>query len=997
MMIKRNYHLLFWIVTVAILLFGARQMFSSSAPQAPSALSINEILASNVAGLTDEDGDHSDWIEIYNRSNQTVNLSGWALTDDLTQPSKWTFPNLTLGSHEYLVVFASGKNRSSTEDGSLLHTNFQLNKAGEPLGLYNILDDRLEDVVLPQFPEQFQDISYGRYGETQNSPEQKLAVGYLANPTPGDPNDESLAWVGAVAEVEFSHERDFYDTPFLLELTSTTPGATILYTIDGSEPTERNGAVYSKPISIKTTTAIRAIAVKPKFLPSAVATHSYIFLNNVMVQPSNPPGFPETWGIHSKDIAGYTKGSSVQADYEMDPEVVNNPRYGDIIKDGLKSIPTMSIVTELQNLEIYGVPRLRGETYERPVSVELLYANKDRKEFQINAGLRIQGGEARWEYIPKHSFRLYFKRKYGPTKLEYPLFPDSPVEEFDTIILRGGTSESYAGRPRSNPRWSTYTRDEWLRASQIAVSGIGSHGIFVHLYLNGLYWGLYNVLERPDASFTSSYLGGSKEDWFAAKHGFAAENSGDKQEMWYAVNHGEPISGSSARYEALHKLASTGDLADPAAYEEIRSFLDVPQFIDYFILNWYAGRDGDWTQNNWYAGVQNPAGQVMYFNWDGENIWADGARINLGDPEPRNVLKLLFEALAKNPDFKIELADRLYKHLSNDGALTDANSQARWKRINDVIDRAVVGESARWGDTRYDTPVTRDDWLQARDGVLNQMDGNADKLIALAREAGYYPNLDPPVLNQNGGLVTPGFKLTMSTPLEKGGADGGIIHYTTDGSDPRLPVSGAVNPKALTYDAPLVLTRTTQVKARLLANDPSATSGDWSALNEAVFKVVEQDSQLRLTEIMYNPMGSDDYEFIELQNAGGEILNLSNFYFEGVRFTFSPNTRPLGPGEFFVLVSNPAAFAERYPDVPVGGIYDGQLSNKGEEIVVKDHQGNTVLQAAYDDENNWPVSPDGSGDSLVLINLEGDPNDPKSWQASANLNGSPGTDDPARR
>ena len=120
MAIKRSYRLFFWIAIVGVLLFGTVWIFSSSADEVPGDLIINEFLASNATGLTDEDGDYSDWIEIYNRSSQPVNLSGWALTDDLDQPAKWPFPAITLGSYEYLVVFASGKNRSSTESDSPL-------------------------------------------------------------------------------------------------------------------------------------------------------------------------------------------------------------------------------------------------------------------------------------------------------------------------------------------------------------------------------------------------------------------------------------------------------------------------------------------------------------------------------------------------------------------------------------------------------------------------------------------------------------------------------------------------------------------------------------------------------------------------------------------------------------------------------------------------------------------------------------------------------------
>jgi hypothetical protein len=418
--------------------------------------------------------------------------------------------------------------------------------------------------------------------------------------------------------------------------------------------------------------------------------------------------------------------------------------------------------------------------------------------------------------MPKHAFRLFFRSEYGAAKLKYPFFSNSPVEEFDTLTLRSGVNRSYAGWPESDQRPTTYTRDEWLRASQIAMSGSGSHGIFVHLYLNGLYWGLYNVVERPDESFMSSYFGGPKDDW-------------------QTVTYAETLTNSSDRFKTLHRLAGEGQLEDPEKYAAIETYLDIPQFIDYLILNWYAG-NLDWAFNNWYAGVRRSSGQVRYFVWDGERTWYDGAEIYMeldeynGQP---NLVKPLFEALLENSDFRIELADRLYKHLFNDGALSDTNSQARWTSINSVIEQAIIGESARWGDTREDTPITQEDWFKARDDVLAQMEGNAAKLITLARQAGYYPAVDPPVFNQHGGEVATGFELTLSLPA----LETGTIYYTTDGSDPRHQVTGMISPNANKYTSPLVLAATVHIKARVFSEDTLTSSPGqvWSALTEAVF------------------------------------------------------------------------------------------------------------------------------------------------------------------
>ncbi len=141
---------------------------------------------------------------------------------------------------------------------------------------------------------------------------------------------------------------------------------------------------------------------------------------------------------------------------------------------------------------------------------------------------------------------------------------------------------------------------------------------------------------------------------------------------------------------------------------------------------------------------------------------------------------------------------------------------------------------------------------------------------------------------------------------------------------------------------------------------------------------------------MYNPTGSDDYEFVELKNVGRDEVKLSSLYFEGIRFAFPFRAGTLAPGEMTVLVRNHTAFAQRYPKVPIGGIYDGQLSNQGETLTLRDGAGREIFSVTYDDEGGWPLSADGRGDSLRLINLTGDPNQPQNWRAGTVLNGSPG-------
>lgn len=978
MRVKRQRWLIFWATTLLLLLLAALAIAPQPAPQqSQSRLLISELAAANGTLLADEEGDFPDWLELHNPSSQPVNLAGWFLTDDPTQPQKWAFPNRVLPAGGYQIVFASGKNRSTDS----LHTNFRLHQAGEFLGLYSVLEGRFVDQFGPQFPALPWNKTYGRAAATG-------LLGYLTSATPGQPNSaEALA--GPVAPVAFSHLRGFYERPFAVSLTTATPDAMIRYTLDGTEPTETDGQMYQEPILIEGTRLLRAAAFKPGYLAAPSVTHSYIFLNQVIEQPANPPGWPAAWGLYNEFYPGLPpKGAPVQADYAMDPRITTDPRYRETLAHDLQSIPTVSLVTAPENFDIYAHAIERGLDWERPVSVEFFDPGDPARQFQINAGIRMQGVSARWEFMPKKSFRLFFKGQYGAPKLNFPLFPDSPVTQFDTLVLRGGANRSYAGYPAAvDYTQVTYTRDEWMRRSQIAMSGVGAHGIFVHLYLNGLYWGLYNLVERPDASFAAAYLGGGPVDWFAMKHGGVLLNPDEvAQGQAPQVKIGELISGSDRRYEQLLDLALNRDLSLPEPYAAIKPLLDTTAFADYIILNLYAGNN-DWGDNNWFIAMrETPPGPLRYFMWDGEVTWDEGARWYLGKTTAHHKMRPLFLALMQNPDFRLEFADRLYHHLFNDGPLTDAQAQARWLDLAAEIDRAIVGESARWGDVRYpDSPIDRDDWRRAVENVRRQMDGNAAKLIALARQQRAYPPIDPPefqltisnepLTGQRSQVGDNSYQLQLHSPQSAELA----IYYTLDGSDPRQPGSGSIASTAQLYTGPVLITRPTTVKARAFAASDAGLA--WSALQAAPIVAETGQPRLEIVEVMYNPPGNDDTEFIKLQNTGTAALDLAGAAFDGIRYTFPAGTPPLSPGQSLILVRNAAAFAKRYPGWPVADVYQGQLSNTGETLTLTTAAGQVLTSFTYRSDGGWPLSPDGRGDLLERIDLSGDPNDPRSWQA----------------
>jgi len=923
---------------------------------APTRVVLNEILPLNRTGLRDEDRDEEGWIELLNNGTETVNLLGWSLTDDLDEPEKWVFPWTLLKPGEFLVVFASGKDRS--EFGAELHTNFKLDPDGEYLGLYRSSSRaRISELVaaLPaggrrRFPEAVPDVAFGVSAAGEPA--------YLAPPTPGDSNDTATALAAVSAKPVLDVPHGFVTAPFALAIHTATVEAEIYVTTDGTEPSAENGILYAEPLQISQTTVVRAAAVKSGHVRSAVATRTYLFLDDVIRQS------------------------------RMRQLVVDDPAYSGSIRDALRSVPTLSIALDPEDV---------FEEIDHPGSVELIHGD-GAEGFQIDCALEKQGNAS-----GKAGLLLKFKREFGPARLDYPFFATAPLHadsaatRFDRLILRAGNQVRWPGGAFRTQ--ATYVEDEWVRASQVEMSGIGSRGYYAHLYINGVYWGLYNPVERPDAWFTSSYLGGEKEDYLAliAPGGVFAKR----------------LSGATERLDRLVELATEKGLASPENYREFEELVDVDRFMDYVMLYWFGGVS-DGVNANWYAGLRNePPGKFGFFMWDAENSFLPPRTTPPGnisawvppfffDVSPEAPLMLrLWTALLDAEDFSLRFADRVYKHCFGEGALSDGRSRERLRILTDSIADAMIGESARWG-----SGLTRDDdWRAAVAALDAKMDGNVDVFIAALRAWSdphwpglrLYPEFDPPLFRAQGGEVVLGSEVF----LELAPGSRGSVYFTTDGSDPRR-AGGSVSPTAAEFVAPFAVLANTTVRARTLG---TTAAGDlaWSALTEATFRVAPASAAgLVIREIHYNPGERGEQEFLELHNPQDHALDLAGVHFtSGIGYTFGAG-RGLAAGGRSVLAASETAFREHYGDVPLDGVYVGRLNNAGERLTLADSGGEVLFSVAYDDEGFWPLAPDGFGYSLVLDasaavegidagGVLGDFSDFRAWRSSVVRGGSPGS------
>jgi hypothetical protein len=347
-------------------------------------------------------------------------------------------------------------------------------------------------------------------------------------------------------------------------------------------------------------------------------------------------------------------------------------------------------------------------------------------------------------------------------------------------------------------------------------------------------------------------------------------------------------------------------------------------------------------------------------------------------------------------EFRVLFGDRVQRAFFNNGPLSTAANVARYQQITQELQQAIVAESARWGDMHRSTPYTRTDWQGEINNVITYLNARNNVLLTQLRNAGLFSNVVAPAFSHFGGMVAPGFDLSLSAPA-------GAIWYTLDGSDPRM-IGGVIRPGALQYTGSPV-----DIPVGLTVNARALNGGVWSALSQATFTVAApaDATNLRFSELHYNPASqagvseAQTLEFIELVNPSGQMVSL-----DGVQVTqfandpyIFPNGLTLAPGQRIVVGRNPTVLQALYgPGINLAptGYAEANLSNGGEPIALVGALGQMIQNFSYSDLAPWPTSAEARNRGIV--NPLGDASSPALARQSF-YGGSPGTsgDPPAEQ
>ena len=628
---------------------------------------------------------------------------------------------------------------------------------------------------------------------------------YSTTPTPGAENAAD-GKTGFTPKVEFSEPHGYKESAFELTLSCPdNPYAVIYYTLDGSSPVIGNTSTcrYETPIAISKTTVVRAAVPDADSILQQDTSATYLFIEEILAADSTAPYlFPTNKQINSQAMR---YGMDTAITQSADEDTQARLRRG--FTNGVR---TVSLVIDPRHLfdqssGIYVNASGNGRDWERPLQVEQINPTDASDEFNVPAGIRIRGAYSRGSGYPKHSFRLFFRSEYGMGTLKHAMFGDEGADEFEKIDFRTEQNYSWA----NGGSWETFVHEVFARDSQRDMGESYNRSRYYHLFINGVYWGLYQTEERVSQSYAESYNGGTEDSYDVVRTSTPGYNTG-------------VVEGESEAWENLWRITTQQGYGEnyPNNYNRVRGldadgnrdstlpvYLNETNLITYLITSQFAA-DSD-SPANWNGMANNLAayrnrvddsGKANGFIWnrhDAEHSLSRGGSYSSGTNTLLygtrglnhstaignfNPAELHYE-LCSNAVYRQTFADLVYRHvLQTGGAMTPAKAEARFRARMAEIDDAIVVESARWGSSTK----TRATWLSNCNDCLTFINRRAPYLIAAYRALGWYPNVDAvDAVTADGTGLVDGDTVAADEQLYLSVPYGAVAYYTTDGSDPR--------------------------------------------------------------------------------------------------------------------------------------------------------------------------------------------------------------------
>ncbi len=690
---------------------------------------INEILADNGVSGRDPQGQYDDWIELYNGGDSPVNIGGMYLTDDLSVPTKWQFPVnapalTTIASHGHLLIWADG----DTADAGL-HAGFRLSADGEQIGLFAA--DGMTQIDGFSFGKQAVDVSYGRYPD--GDPNLQL----LSPPTPQMSN--VVIYQGIAEEAQISPASCLITTPISVTITTPTEGAEIYYTVDGTEPFSAGrgrplGSAYTGPIRIARTVTLKAVAWRLGWKESPTRTERYVFIGSDLRNFSSP--LP------------------------------------------IAVVDTMSKAVSRPQVPAYGYFFDTDEQGRATIAEELDFAGR--------AAINIRGQSS--SGFPKRQY--HFETWDGRNKDKSVSILGLPAES--DWVLQGSYSDKSLMRNVLPYHWSndigqyaprTRLIELFLNTNDDTVAMSDYVGVYVLVEKIKLGPDRVDVGEPPaggGSAITGGYL--IKKD--KTEGGDFVFSTSRGQSLVYADPNGYELSQQERDWiksfvNAFETSLYAYNFTDPV--NGYAKYADVDSFIDHHILVETA-KNIDGFRISTYMHIDHDGKLHMGPIWDYDLSLGNADYLEGWIPSGWYYRQLgdgdypYWRRLFLDPEFRMRYADRWFE-LRRDLFTTDRMMQIV-ENYAAVLDEPQARNFQRWailGVYVWPNWFIAKTWREEVDWMKGWL---TDRLKWMDSQIAIDCAPAPPSFSVQGGRVTPGFALTMTSAA-------GTIYYTLDGSDPR--------------------------------------------------------------------------------------------------------------------------------------------------------------------------------------------------------------------
>ena len=908
--------------------------------------------------LCDEDGDASDWIELYNPNPFAIDAGGFYLTDDIAHVTKWQLPEGSVIEPEgFLIVFASGKNRG----GEVLHASFSLGVDGEYLAILANDGVTVIEEFSPTYPPQIEDVSYGRTGGGYD---------FFTGPTPNAVNDTTPGAPGG--PVVFETPAGTFSGSRLVTLSTLSAGAEIRYTVDGTIP-DAASALYSAPINLTNSAFVRARTFEAGLAPGPVKAEAYLLISgSASSQTSDLPIVV----IDNFGAGNVPNNVDLQSAYFtlFEPNVATG-------RTSLEDLPTKA--------NRAGIKRRGSSTLNDPKGNYRIEFWQDDSEMDRSINLLGMSDHDEWILFAPYNFDRSLLRIPFLHTLSNDIGTYAPKTRFVELYLNTSGSVSSADYQGVYVLQERISRDK----DRVDIDRLDKNDTSGNEVTGGYILSI-DRLDSSDRGFRSA-LGhpfdppnGSPQPWFT--YVYPKEQNILPEQASYIQGYIDDF--ESSLYGPNFKDPDIG----------YQAWFDVKASIDHHILTTFS-KDPDGLRLSTY--LFKPRGGKLGFGpiWDFDRTMGSDGDGRSSDPTGWNPAPERAEffdydywgRLFDDENFMQAWIDR-WQELRR-GQFANSALAARLDGLATEVTESQPRNTARWPEVAPNGgPLTNlGGWPGEVDHLKNWVTQRADWIDTQFVAP---PNLQVNSLIESGEAV-------VASAVE------GTLYYTIDGSDPRLP-GGAISPSATALGglAGITLDETTTITVR------ARQAGEWSGPLQSTFVVgvPASASNIVVSEIMYHPapptveemnagfLEDSDFEFLELQNISNETVVLSGATFSDV-FDLTITDSILAPGAVAVVVRNIAGFQKRYGiSIPIAGEYgdsslaDGgqNLSNGGEEIILTGVTGAVIQSFVYNDDPlaGWPSEPDGSGVSLVLrAPLTGpDHSLPASWRAGLSNFGTPG-------